>query len=222
MDVSEILKLLATLSIGLDDIDVDNQNDDDVVVFMRFINLAYFELLQSTISESPTVVKLNEQLDCTNGVLSATDNPIFIIKSVYNISSNVPLRGTLEEDIIKNDPGLTKTGTPQEWYYANGVINVYPLTTSTVDTGGGFGVRYISQPSPLLYNSPSTDILIPPLYQQLLADGASYYVFQSETGFKDQNKMLSAQVRWEDGKKKLFSYMKNISGKKFLSTYSPV
>jgi hypothetical protein len=222
MNVSEILNLLATLSIGLDDIDVTNPNDSDVVVFMRFINLAYFELLQATISESPIVVNLNEQLDCTNGVLAATAAPIFIPKVIYNISTNYPLLGALEEDILKVDPGLKITGTPQKWYQANGVINVYPLTTSLVNAGGGFGIRYIPQPFPLLYNSPSSDILIPSLYQQILADGASYYVFQSETGFKDQNKMLSAQARWEDGKKKLFSYMKNISGKKILSTYSPI
>lgn len=222
MDVSEILKLLATLSIGLDDIDVTNPNDGDVVVFMRYINLCYFELLQATISESPTVVKLNEQLDCTNGVLASTAQTVFIPKVIYNISSNVPLTGTLEEDVLKNDPGLTKTGIPQEWYYANGVLNVYPLATSLVSQGGGFGVRYIPQPSSLTSSSLSSDILIPNLYQQVLADGASYYIFQSEAGFKDQMKMQSAMARWEDGKKKLFAYMKNISGKKYLSTYSPV
>jgi hypothetical protein len=222
MDVSEILKLLATLSIGLDDIDVDNPNDSDVVVFMRYINLSYFELLQATISESPLVVKLNELLDCTNGVLSPTSKPIFIPKSVYDIYSNFSLEGTLEEDILKIDPSLKQTGSPKRWYYANGVINVYPLATSFVNVGGGFGVRYISQPLPLLYNSPGSDILIPSLYHQVLVDGASYYLFQSETGFKDQIKMQSAMMRWEENKKKLFSYMKNISGQKILSTYSPI
>ncbi len=222
MDVSEILKLLATLSIGLDDIDVTSATDSDVVVFMRYINLCYFELLQATIAQSPLVVKLNEQLDCTNGVLDATSKDIFIPKLVYSISSNAPLTGTLEDDVLKNDPGLTKTGTPAEWYYANGVLNVYPLATSMVADGGGFGVRYISQPAALVYNSPSTDILIPPLYHQVLVDGASYYLFQSEAGFKDQAKMQAAMARWETGKQKIFSYMKNISGKKFLSTYSPV
>lgn len=222
MDVSEILKLLATLSIGLDDIDVTNPNDGDVVVFMRYINLCYFEILQATISESPTVVKLHEKLDCAEGVLESTSQAIFIPKTIYNISSNTPLTGTLEEDVLKKDPGLTKTGTPQEWYYANGVINVYPLAISLVDEGGGFGVRYIPQPSSLTLSSLSSDILIPPLYQQLLADGASYYLFQSETGFKDNMKMQASMARWEKGKQKLFAYMKNISGKKQLSTYSPV
>jgi hypothetical protein len=222
MDVSEILKLLATLSIGLDDIDVSNPNDGDVVVFMRYINLCYFEILQATLSESPLAIKLHEELDCGEGILESTSQPIFIPKTIYNIASNAPLTGTLEENVLKKDPGLTKTGTPQEWYYANGVINVYPLTTSLVNEGGGFGIRYIPQPAPLTYSSLSSDILIPSLYQQLLADGASYYIFQSEAGFKDQMKMQSAMTRWEDGKKKLFSYMKNISGKKILSTYSPV
>jgi hypothetical protein len=222
MDVTEILKLLATLSIGLDDINVTDENDSDVVVFMRYINLAYFELLQATASENPLLVKEHEKLDCTDGVLASTAKPIFIPKIVYNISSNVPLIGGLEEDILKNDPALKQTGSPLQWYYANGVINVYPLVTSAVADDGGFGLRYVPQPSYLKNSSLSSDIWIPSLYQQTLADGASYYLFQSETGFKDQSKMQAAMARWEDGKKKLFSYMKNISGKKILSTYSPV
>jgi len=222
MDVSQILKLLATLSIGLDDIDVDNPLDGDVIVYMQFINLAYLEIIQSTISQNPLVVKLNEAVDCNNGILSPTTKPIFIPKSIYNVTTNIPLIPTIEENILKKDPGIKQIGKPQEWYYANGVLNVYPLTTNLVNIGGGYGVRYIAQPPPLTNESVSSDILIPPLFQQVLADGASYYLFQSETGFKDQVKMQAALARWEIGKKKLFSYMTNISGDKFLSTYSPI
>jgi hypothetical protein len=217
MDVSEILNNLGTLSIGLDEPD-----EGDISVFLRFINLAYVQLLQATASENPLIVKLHEKLDCTNGVLSSTSHPIFIPKSVYNIATNVAMTGTIEEDIIEYDPAIKKTGNPQQWYYSNGVINTYPLSTSTVANGGGFGIRYIAEPKPLTALSLSSDILIPKLYQQVLLDGASYYVFQSETGFKDQTKMAEAKAKWEDGKKQLFSYMKNISGKKHYSTYSPV
>lgn len=217
MDVSSILKLLATLSIGLDDL-----GESDTIVFMQFLNLAYFELLHATINESPLVVKLHEELDCTNGVVSSTSQEIFTPKVIYDIRTNRQLLGSSEEDVLKVDPALVKTGEPDRWYYANGVINTYPLSTTTVITGGGVGIRYVAKPAPLTASSLSADILIPSLYHQVLVDGASYYVFQSETGFKDQTKMLSAQVKWEDGKKKLFSYMKNISGKKHLSTYSPV
>lgn len=217
MDVSEILKLLAILSIGLDD-----PQDSDIVVFMKYINLCYFELLQATLSQNPLAVKLNEHLDCNNGVLAATSQNIFIPKQIYNIASNLPLTPTIESNVLENDPGLTKTGEPQQWYYANGVINVYPLTTSLVSDGKGFGVRYIPQPVPLTVSSLSADILIPALYQQVLADGASYYLFQSETGFKDQMKMEASMARWIEGKQKIFAYMKNISGKNSFSTYSPV
>lgn len=217
MDVSQILKLLATLSIGLDD-----PTESDVIVFMQYINLCYFELLQETISQNPLVAVLNESLDCNDGNLDATANPIFIPKSIYKIATNTPMSGTTYDDVIKKDPGLIKKGEPQEWYYSGGVISVYPKTTSLVNAGGGFGVRYIAQPQPLLATSPSSSILIPTLYQQVLADGASYYLFQSETGFKDQLKMQAAMARWQEGKQKLFAYMKNISGKKYFSTYSPV
>jgi hypothetical protein len=217
VDVKDIVSLLATLSIGLDE-----PGDSDIVVFMQYINLCYFELLQETISQSPFVEKLNVQLDCTDGVLDAPYYPIFIPKHVYDIALNVPLTATLEDDVLKQDPGLTKTGTPQSWYYANGVINVYPLTTSFVGDGAGFGLRYIKEPDPLEYSTTSSLILIPKMYQQILADGASYYLFQSETGFKDQLKMQAAMMRWKEGKQKLFSYMKNVSGKKNLSTFSVV
>lgn len=217
MDVSEILKLLATLSIGLDD-----PQDSDIVVFMRYINLCYFELLQSTISQNPLVPIVNESLDCEDGDLAPTSSPIFIPKVIYSISSNRPMTGTTFEEVIAKDPGLTKTGEASQWYYSSGTVTVYPLATSYVADGGGFGIRYIPQPAPLTKNSVSSDILIPYMYQQVLADGASYYLFQSETGFKDQAKMQSSMARWMEGKQKLFAYMKNISGKKNLSTYSPI
>ncbi len=218
MDVSEILKLLATLSIGLDD-----PSDSDKVVFMQFINLCYFELLQTTLSQSPLATINHETLDCTDGDCAFTSTPIFIPKVVYDIASNTPLIGTTYDAVISKDPGLTNTeGTAQEWYYSGGIISVYPLVTSIVADGNGIGIRYIEQPAPLTENSESSEILIPYMYQQVLADGASYYLFQSETGFKDQTKMASAMTRWEDGKRKLFAYMKNVSGKKYFSTYSPV
>lgn len=217
MDVKDIVSLLATLSIGLDE-----PGDSDIVVFMQYINLCYFEILQDTISQNPFVEKLNVQLDCTNGVLGVPQYPIFIPKLVYDIVSNVPLVPTLEDDVLKQDPGLIKTGTPQSWYYANGRINVYPLATSLVSAGAGYGLRYIKEPASLEYSTQSSLILIPKIYQQILADGASYYLFQSETGFKDQLKMQAAMMRWKEGKQKLFAYMKNVSGKKNFSTYSPV
>lgn len=218
MDVSDILSLLATLSIGLDD-----PQDSDKAVFMRYINLCYFELLQSTLTQNPQVPITSEELDCIDGAVERTMQPIFIPKVVYDIASNLPLIGTTFDEVVQKDPGLTNnTGTALKWYYASGGINIYPNITSLKNQSGGIGIRYIKQPNPLTKDSPSKDILIPTIYQQVLADGAAYYLFQSETGFKDQVKMAAAMARWEQGKQNIFAYMKNIGGKKYFSTYSPV
>lgn len=217
MDVYEIIKLLATQSIGLDD-----PTDSDIAVFMQFINQAYIELLQSTLVQNPLITVIHEQLDCVDGVLANPSQPIFNPRQVYNISLNKPLDEIIVDDVIRSDPGLKNTGIPNQWYYANGVINLYPITTSLVSEGGGFGFRYITNPDTLTQYSVSSDIQIPFLYQNILQFGAAYYVFQSETGFRDQSKMQLANDKWEEGKRKLFSYMKNISGRKHYSTYSPV
>ena len=68
MDVSQILTLLATLSIGLDE-----PTDSDVVVFMQYINLCYFEILQETIAQNPLVVINHELLDCKIGRASCRE-----------------------------------------------------------------------------------------------------------------------------------------------------
>jgi hypothetical protein len=217
MDVSQILTLLATLSIGLDE-----PRDSDIVVFMQYINLCYFEILQDTIAQNPLVTINHEFLDCIGGDLVPTTEPIYIPLVIYDIAANLPLTGTTRDKIESIDPALTKTGAPFEWYYSSGIIKTYPISTSSVVDGNGIGVKYIPQPAPLTSESLSAEILIPALFQQVLADGASYYLFQSETGFKDQTKMQASMMRWKEGKQRIFAYMKNISGKKYYSTYSPV
>lgn len=215
MDVSEILKLLATLSIGLDD-----PTDSDVVVFMQYINLCYFEIIQETISQNPLCVIKKEVLDCTDGKVDSTSSPIFIPKVIYDSASNIALSGTTFDEVIENDPGITQKGNPTQWYYSGGFINVYPYIAGL--KAQSIGIQYIAQPPKLQSSTKSEDILIPPLFQQILADGASYYLFQSESGFKDQMKMQASIARWETGKQKLFAYMKNIAGRKHLSTYSSI
>ncbi len=215
MDVSEILKLLATLSIGLDD-----PTDSDIVVFMQYINLCYTEILQETLAQNPHVNIIDDLLDCNAGIVDPTTFPIFIPISVYDIAKNAPLTATTREDVLKKDPGLKTLGTGTHWYMSGGNINLHPIGSSLLDSGNGIGVKYIAEPDMLTASSASSDILIPKMYQNILADGASYYLFQSETGFKDQTKMQASMMRWDLGKQKLFSYMKNLGGKKIFSTFS--
>jgi hypothetical protein len=211
MNVSDLIDLMANLSIGL-----DNPSDSDISIFLKYLNLAYYELLQDSHAQNPDVPIIREELTCTDGVLDSTQYKPFIIKKVWDAVSNTPLIPTNEKKISDKDPGLKTIGQPQEWYYASGQVNIYPLYT------GQIGISYLKIPDSLKITTSSDQILIPKIFQQILADGAAYYVFQQETGFKDAMKQAESKIRWKDGKIKLFNYFKNLGGQYAYSTYSPV
>lgn len=211
MDVSELLTLMSTLSIGLDE-----PTDSDIPVFLRFLNLAYFEILQETLVQNPNVPLITELLDCVDGAVPVTAAIPFNFKCVWDHARNIPLTPTNLETIQKTDPAVSQAGTPENWYLSGGSVNVYPLFT------GKIGVRYIAEPEYLKHRTLSEDILIPKTYQLVLADGAAYYMFQSETGFKDATKMDMAMRKWVEGKRNVLLYFKNLGGKQYYSTYSVV
>ena len=211
MDVKNIITLMATLSIGLDE-----PSDSDIPVFLSFLNLAYKDILQETLVQNPTVPFISQTLTCTNGVLADTQYEPFIVRKVWDVVSNTPLKSTNLDKIEEIDPSISQTGGAQEWYYAGGKINIYPLFT------GQIGIRYVKEPSDLKMTDSSSEILIPKVFQTILVDGAAYYLFQSETGFKDTLKMAESKYRWEKGRIKLFNYLKNLGGQYSYSTYSAV
>lgn len=212
MNAKEIITLIAGLSIGLDE-----PTASDSIIFLRYLNLAYFEILRPTLLRNPIYPKQREILQCTDGILESTSSSIYSIRSIYLPDLNTQLKATNIDAILKIDPSLTQTATtPQFYYYDSGVINVHPLFT------GNIGIVYLGSPEPLDINSVSTDIYIPELYHSVLVDGASYYLFQSETGFKNELKMQMALQRWNDGKTQLMAYLASLGGQKFYSTYSAV
>lgn len=212
MNVKEIINLVSGLSIGLDE-----PTESDSVIFLKYLNLAYFEILRSTILKNPIYPKLRETVQSTDGVLDATAQSIFSIRSVYLPDSNTQLTGTNLDFISESDPSLSQTSTnPQFYYYDSGKINVYPLYT------GNVGIVYSPNPEMLTINGLSYDIYIPELYHSVLIDGTTYYLFQSETGFKNEMKMQTAMKRWEDGKSLLSAYLSGLGGQKTYSTYSVV
>lgn len=212
MNVKEIITLVSSLSIGLDE-----PTASDTVIFLRYLNLAYFELLRLTILKNPVYPKVRETLQCTNGILDPTSSSIFSIRSIYLPDSNTQLTGTNFDYISSIDPNLSQVATsPQFYYYDSGNLNTYPLFT------GNVGIVYCANPLTLNINSLSYDIYLPEIYHSVLVDGTSYYLFQSETGFKNTMKEQQSLGRWNDGKTNLNAYLISLGGQKHYSTYSPV
>jgi hypothetical protein len=82
-------------------------------------------------------------------------------------------------------------------------------------------IWYVPQPIPLTEQTPEEDIPYPFAYHPVLVDGALYYLFCEEGGFKNLQKAQDAQRRWEVGQTRLLAYLYNSSGQLF-STFSSV
>ncbi len=82
-------------------------------------------------------------------------------------------------------------------------------------------VVFVPQPKFLKAETPEDDIPYPLAYHPVLVDGALYYLFQEEGGFKSPQKAQAAEQRWEIGKTRLISYLYQASGSSF-STFSSV
>ena len=212
MNVKQIISLVSGLSIGLDE-----PTESDSVIFLKYLNLAYFEILSATILKNPIYPKIRETVQVTDGVLDTTSSGVYSIRKIYLPDSNTGLKETNIDSILESDPSLSKTSTsPAFYYYDSGLVQVYPKYS------GSIGIFYSPTPEMLNIDSVTTDIFIPELYHCVLIDGASYYLFLSETGFKNEAKMQAALQRWVDGKTRLTAYLSALGGQKYFSTYSAV
>ena len=97
------------------------------------------------------------------------------------------------------------------------MIRFVPVQTAVTS----IKVWYVPQPITLTEQTPEQDIPYPLAYHPVLVDGALYYLFQEEGGFKNLQKAQAAQARWELGKERLIAYLYNSSGTSF-STFSSV
>jgi hypothetical protein len=211
MDVQHLLSLMAQLSVGLDE-----PTEDDIPIYLNYINLAYAEIYTKTALSNPRAPLVREILDVTAGVLPDLQSLPYFIRKVWRVDRNFPLDAQDYDVLIASDPALTKTGDPRYWTYANNQITVYPLYA------GQIGICYIPEPDELTEDTVETDIVLPKLFHSVLAHGGAYYLFQSEMGVKNQAKMMLAEQRWTMGQKSILAYFRALKGRPYLSTYSEV
>jgi len=212
MLVTDVLNLVANLSIGL-----DVPTEDDQQIFLRYLNLAHFKLFGHTAPVNPFIPIHSDILDVNNGVVDNLTAPIFSFRIVYRTDTNKPLIESSYDEIISKDPGLTIIGQPSYWYFANNSINVWPLWTQAQ----GIGARY-NVSSDLFEINDDLSPIYPLQFHPLLVDGTCYYLFQTESGFKNEVKMTLAKSEWKKGMTDLYNYFRTLGGKKIYSTFSKV
>ena len=212
MEVSTLLSLMGNLSLGNDNITAVERS-----IFLQYLNLAHLELYQVTANFNQDLliqVTLANQVDSNQVQLPETP---YLVSSVYDLSHQRQLRRISLSDAITKDPAFTANGNPTQYFVQRDVFEFIPTQTAITS----INVWYVPQPTTLTEQTPEQDIPYPLAYHQVLVDGALYYLFQEEGGFKNLQKAQAAQARWEVGQTRLLAYLYNSSGQLF-STFSSV
>jgi hypothetical protein len=234
MRVSELLTVMGHLSVGN-----DNVTPTERAIFLQYLNLVHLQLYQETANFNQDLLIMEsfppqqagqeqaaaDQVDGGQKPYTITLSKMpYLVSSVYTLTDKKPLRRlsvgeaadlTLTQSLSgASAPG---TGTPLAYSFQKNIISFIPDPPSPIPVI----VWYVPQPSPLSEETEEGDIPYPAAYHPVLADGALYYLFQEEGGFKDSQKDIQARVRWETGKSRLLSYLYCSGGQTF-STFSSV
>jgi hypothetical protein len=212
MEVSTLLSLMGNLSLGNDNITAVERG-----VFLQYLNLAHLELYQVTANFNQDLlvqVTLANQVDSNQVQLPETP---YLVNSVYDLTHQRQLRRISLTDAIPKDPASTAKGNPIQYFVQKDLLQFVPTQTAITS----INVWYVPQPITLTEQTPEQDIPYPLAYHPVLVDGALYYLFQEEGGFKNLQKAQAAQARWEVGQTRLLAYLYNSSGQLF-STFSTV
>jgi hypothetical protein len=159
-------------------------------------------------------VTLANQVDSNQVQLPETP---YLVNSVYDLTHQRQLRRISLNDAITKDPAFIANGNPTQYFVKRDVLEFVPTQTAITS----INVGYVPQPTTLTEQTPEQDIPYPLAYHPVLVDGALYYLFQEEGGFKNLQKAQAAQARWEIGQTRLLAYLYNSSGQLF-STFSSV
>lgn len=236
LTVSDAIDTMALLSVGR-----DNVGDYEKVIFLRYLDLANKELFQKTATiNSDIVIRSNQKTLHDNFAISGQKSLLFLKRR--DGSSSAPFRILSIKDYAKQktykeitlssaleiSPFLD-SGFLKSCFYTN-FGSIYFFDDS-IPANTELNCCWIPQPTTLSLDmemttddSYSLEIPYPPAYQNILIDGALYYLFQDEDGFRSSQKMAAAQNRWEVGKSRLIAYLmnKNNSGYDRVSTFSSI
>lgn len=212
MNVSDLLTLMGHLSLGN-----DNVSNAEREIFLQYLNLAHFELYQQTASLNMDLAWART-LTTEEGEISLTlPVPVYIIQHVYDLTHHRSLTRVSVIELLQFNPESEGVGLPRFYYIIGPEMHFYPVPTSRLTVK----VLYIPQPVSFREETLEDAIPYPLAYHPVLVDGALYYLFQDQSGFKNPLKMAEAKQRWKGGKSRLLAYLKGATGLS-LSTFSPL
>lgn len=210
MDVQDIIQLIANQGLGN-----DTPTPADQVIYLRYLNIAHDDLYRSVKILDPDRASISTQITVTDGQADLPGDVMQIVSAIrirlpppqedWRALINPAKDGKLVQKTLgwieSRDPMVSQTGDPEYYYLAGNKIGTYPVTTHLLK------IRYIPKPQPFTLQTLASQIPYPPEYHSILVDGALFYLFQGEGGFKSGPRARDAQLKWLRGKTSLCNFI---------------
>ena len=209
MMVAQILNLMGSLSFG-----DQNVTETETSLFLQYLNLAHLELYGETATFNQDLyIQENLQKPENARLVDLSKTPC-VMGVVYVPSLKIKLRKVSFQESIEHDPDGSHKGDLKRYCLQKNHLILLPYQSAPLS----LVVWYIPDATLFMETTPEEEIPYPVSYHTLLADGALYYLFQDQSGFKNPQKMTEAKRRWVLGKQRLLSYLKG-SNSIALSTF---
>ena len=211
MNVAQMISLMGTLGIG-----ETLAEDASKQIALQYLNLAHDQLYRET-------ANINASIWVDETLTSVNNNPTivlseipFLIAKVFLKGQMCPLKPLSVLDFVQYQFDNLLQGPPLVYMFQLNTVSFYP---SQPDTSYEFTVWYAPKRTPLNEFTTEDSIPYPAEYQSVLVDGALYYLFQDESGFKNPQKENEALRRWNQGRADLTAYLYGSNNQR-ISTFS--
>ncbi len=199
MNVSDMISAMDILGIGKVYSDEDSKR-----IALVFLNLAHDELYRETANLNSDVLIKDVVTTIANQSILPLGQPTFSVSKVLQVGRKYKIEGKSVLDFADYESENLESADPVIYTKIRQTVSVYPIVPTSIYT---FNIWSAPERTPLFINTPESGIPYPLSYQSVLVNGALYYLFQDESGFKNQTRENEALRRWVNGKKDLISYL---------------
>lgn len=199
MNVSDMMDIMKTLGIG-----EVYSDDDSKRIALSFLNLANDQLYAETANINSGIFVNESALVSVPGqnYVTLTQTP-FSISRVFPVGTTCQLKGMSVLDFADYQFNNISSSDPINYTNIGTSLMFWPYVAANPYT---LNVWYTPERTMLDETTTESKIPYPPSYHRVLVDGALYYLFQDESGFKNPKKENEALSRWDKGRMDLKSY----------------
>ena len=135
----------------------------DTDKLVNYLNIAYRGVYDEIARSYPFFVATTQSVVITDGQGTLSPAPAYVLSVRDTGNTNQLLYKKDVEAIQADDNRLDAVGAPSNWYQEGfSTIKTYPVNSTTLS------VRYVPNPATLSSTSLEAEIMIPPLYHDVL------------------------------------------------------